>query len=1387
MPRPLRSSLLLPFPVLLLVASASWAAPVEYDAFLSERADRPVPELKAFATSADRFAVEGQVSSTEPRLGVPTFFWAWRPAPGQRTLRDMGLSAAQAARRHLAAHAALYRTTPGHVAEVRVTRVHDLGDQGAVIVQFEQDVRGVRVFRDEVKVIMTPGLELVAISGALTPQLKTMGQFDLAPETALTVAFQDLMNTGHEPVTLKSLGAEGSWTRFQLNDEPTPARARQVWYPHVNGVEPAWQLELDVSTGTDGLLYSYVVSARDGAVLTRHSLKAADAYSYRVWADSSPTHFPLDGPQGGGSTPHPTGLADKWQAPFVPPTLVSLANGPISTNDAWLPAGASTTVGNNVKAYLDLKAPNGFAGGDVLGTVSAAGAFDYTYDPLQGPGANATQQQASVQQLFYTNNFLHDWYYDVGFDEKSGNAQQANFGRGGGQGNDPIMAEGQDYSGTENANMSTPADGASPRMQMYVWPGLTSHTMTVASTPVQTFAVGSAQFGPQLFDVSAPMELVDDGSSAGGGTPTDGCQAYPGPVTGHIAVVDRGQCTFVIKVQNAQAAGAVGIIIIDNEQADLPIGMAGTAATTIPAYSVTMASGDLLRPLAGAVNATMTAVQNVTADGTIDNSIVAHEWGHYIAHRLIGDSSGLGNQQAGGMGEGWSDFHAMLLLVRPEDAQVATNHNWSGVYGLAGYVGYMNWTPYGYYFGIRRMPYSTDLAKNQLTFKHIEKGIPIDGPAPMLFGSSGASNEEVHNAGEVWAQMLWEGYAALLNDSRYTFAQAQDRMRGYLVASYKATPLMPTFIDARDALLSVAAAKDNGDFGLLWRAFAKRGIGMGAVAPPRESLTNSPVTESFMVGNALVVAHAAIDDSTHSCDNDGQLDANETGVLTVQVRNVGIGEVTGAQLSVSSMLEGLTFPSGTTAVLPAVKPFETTTVKLPVAMSNVAGVKRGTVTVTLTEASLIKSPVVDSPVVAVNFDLKPNATATDDVEAPMSQWTSGADPKGDTGTVFKRYEDSGSSHWWYAPSSAFNSDVYLVSPPLQVSTGLPFIMTFKHRFTFEQEAVSATLTANLDGAVLELSEDDGATWTDIGAQSQPGYTGTVSAIDGTKQSSNTLDGKRAWTGVSANSPMFVTETVNLGTKYQGKTVKVRFHQATDDSLGEKGWEVDDVGFAGIINKPFTAVVSDPNTCTNKAPVVTLGADQEVLEGATVTLGATATDADNDPLTRTWTQTSGALVTLTGETFTAPSVKADTLIIFELTVSDGRAVVGPLTSKVLVKTKNKAPTATATATVSVAAGSHVTLDGAGTDPDGDPVTFAWTQVSGPGITFKDASAAKAEFDAPKDANQTLVLQLVASDGNLSSAPVTVEVKVKNACGCGTGAEGGLAIVALLGLLRRRRRS
>ena len=82
---------------------------------------------------------------------------------------------------------------------------------------------------------------------------------------------------------------------------------------------------------------------------------------------------------------------------------------------------------------------------------------------------------------------------------------------------------------------------------------------------------------------------------------------------------------------------------------------------------------------------------------------------------------------------------------------------------------------------------------------------------------------------------------------------------------------------------------------------------------------------------------------------------------------------------------------------------------------------------------------------------------------------------------------------------------------------------------------------------------------------------------------------------------------------------------------------------------------------NKSPVLTVGSDQTVKEGDTVTLVATATDADGSELSIQWTQTSGIQVTLTGEqtlspSFTAPEVSQNETLTFEVSVSDGEASV-----------------------------------------------------------------------------------------------------------------------------------
>ncbi|HRI71951.1 MAG TPA: M36 family metallopeptidase, partial [Polyangium sp.] len=211
-------------------------------------------------------------------------------------------------------------------------------------------------------------------------------------------------------------------------------------------------------------------AADDGRLLERKSLTKEAAFNYRVWSDNAPTYTPPDGPLN-DFTPHPTGVADNSYPMFntTPPlvTVDGFNTNPMMTFDSWLPAGATTTVGNNVDAYVDLDATDGFSGTDFRASTTSAGTFDRVYNTAQAPTGNA-QRQASITQLFFDNNYYHDFWYDSGFNEAAGNAQAVNFGRGGVEG-DVLLAEAQDSSGTDNANMSTPADGDSPRMQMYVF------------------------------------------------------------------------------------------------------------------------------------------------------------------------------------------------------------------------------------------------------------------------------------------------------------------------------------------------------------------------------------------------------------------------------------------------------------------------------------------------------------------------------------------------------------------------------------------------------------------------------------------------------------------------------------------------------------------------------------------------------------------------------------------------------------------------------------------------------------------------------------------------------------------------------------------------------
>ena len=99
-------------------------------------------------------------------------------------------------------------------------------------------------------------------------------------------------------------------------------------------------------------------------------------------------------------------------------------------------------------------------------------------------------------------------------------------------------------------------------------------------------------------------------------------------------------------------------------------------------------------------------------DGSLDNMIVAHEWGHYFHHRLTDCTT----VQCGAMSEGWGDFLAVHTALREGDNLDGTFA--AGIYGPRSLGD-------SAYFGIRRFPYSVDFTKNGLTFKHIQNGVPL--------------------------------------------------------------------------------------------------------------------------------------------------------------------------------------------------------------------------------------------------------------------------------------------------------------------------------------------------------------------------------------------------------------------------------------------------------------------------------------------------------------------------------------------------------------------------------------------------------------------------------------------------------------------------------------
>lgn len=183
-------------------------------------------------------------------------------------------------------------------------------------------------------------------------------------------------------------------------------------------------------------------------------------------------------------------------------------------------------------------------------------------------------------------------------------------------------------------------------------------------------------------------------------------------------------------------------------------------------------------------------------DGSMDGDVIAHEYGHGLSDRLVGGGgSSLGYNTHlvhASLGEGWSDVVSILKWGDAVVGEYVTGNATTG---------------------IRSVAYDT----SNLTYSDYNPN-----------AGSG------HPNGEVWATMVYDIREALgIN----TTAQL-------VVDGLKGTPALPTFMDARDAIIAADIATTGGDnYCLLWGIFASNGLGTGAtfskpsLSPPADDFT----------------------------------------------------------------------------------------------------------------------------------------------------------------------------------------------------------------------------------------------------------------------------------------------------------------------------------------------------------------------------------------------------------------------------------------------------------------------------------------------------------------------------------------------------------------------
>ncbi len=236
-----------------------------------------------------------------------------------------------------------------------------------------------------------------------------------------------------------------------------------------------------------------------------------------------------------------------------------------------------------------------------------------------------------------------------------------------------------------------------------------------------------------------------------------------------------------------------------------------------------------------------------------------------------------------------------------------------------------------------------------------------------------------------------------------------------------------------------------------------------------------------------------------------------------------------------------------------------------------------------------------------------------------------------------------------------------------------------------------------------------------------------------------------------------------GIVINGKTGLIKW---TPFEVGTYNITVNAENSAGKDRQAFTVTVVPR---VNQPPVANAGEDIVTTEGSIVTLDASASiDPDGGIASYKWDQVAGTPVTLSDSSAVKSTFKAPTVstfgLSFRLTVTDNEGLIDFDVVNVIVNAASP-PTADAGSDQTVNSGDNVILDGSKSyDPDGDIVSFKWTQLSGIKVSLSDTSVAKPVFTAPVSGSETEILEfeltVTDSRGMESKDSVVITVNFAN---------------------------